>query len=68
MVTLNPLACSNLAKDAETMPLPNDEVTPPVTKMYLVIKKDHQKGIGLKLSEVIQSYFYFGVKQNSSHA
>jgi len=36
MVTLNPLACSNFAKDAEMIPLPSEEVTPPVTKIYLV--------------------------------
>jgi hypothetical protein len=29
-----PLACNNLAKDAEIIPLPKDDVTPPVTKMY----------------------------------
>jgi len=38
MVTLNPRACNNFAREAETMPLPNDEVTPPVTKMYFVIR------------------------------
>ena len=36
MVTLNPLAWSSLAREAETIPLPRDEVTPPVTKIYLV--------------------------------
>lgn len=35
MVTENPLACSNLPNEAEMMPLPKEEVTPPVTKMYL---------------------------------
>jgi hypothetical protein len=39
MVTLSPRACNSLAKLAAIMPLPNDEVTPPVTKMYFVIKK-----------------------------
>ena len=34
MVTEKPLACRSLAKDAEIMPFPNEEVTPPVTKMY----------------------------------
>ena len=33
MVTEKPLACRSLAKDAEMMPFPNEEVTPPVTKM-----------------------------------
>jgi hypothetical protein len=36
-VTVKPLACSNLARDAEIMPLPREEVTPPVTKMYLTM-------------------------------
>jgi hypothetical protein len=38
MVTLKPLACKSFANEAETIPLPNEEVTPPVTKMYLVIR------------------------------
>jgi hypothetical protein len=37
MVTLRPLACSNLASDAAIIPLPSEEVTPPVTKMYFAI-------------------------------
>ncbi len=36
MVTVKPRACSSLAKEALTMPLPKLEVTPPVTKMYFV--------------------------------
>jgi hypothetical protein len=39
MVTLNPLAWSNLPREAEMIPLPNEEVTPPVTKIYLVVAK-----------------------------
>jgi hypothetical protein len=35
MVTVNPLACSNMPSDAEMMPLPREEVTPPVTNIYL---------------------------------
>ena len=35
MVTVNPLACSNMPSEAEIMPFPRDEVTPPVTNMYL---------------------------------
>jgi hypothetical protein len=38
MVTLSPLACNNLARDAAIIPLPKEEVTPPVTKIYLTIK------------------------------
>ena len=37
MVTLNPLACNNLASEAAIMPFPKEEVTPPVTKIYLAI-------------------------------
>ena len=37
MVTRYPLACSNLANDAAMIPLPNEDDTPPVTKMYFVV-------------------------------
>lgn len=37
MVTLKPRDWSNLARDAAMMPLPSEEVTPPVTKMYFVL-------------------------------
>jgi hypothetical protein len=37
MVTEKPLDCSSLANEAEIIPLPNDDVTPPVTNMYLVV-------------------------------
>ena len=40
MVTFKPLACSSFARDAAIMPLPKDEVTPPVTKIYLAIKNN----------------------------
>jgi hypothetical protein len=40
MVTLKPRACNNLAREAAIIPLPNDEVTPPVTKIYLAIQTD----------------------------
>jgi hypothetical protein len=56
MVTLKPLAWSNLANDAAMIPLPNDEVTPPVTNIYLVIKKGTAENVVQKLPEVIQSY------------
>jgi hypothetical protein len=36
MVTENPRAFNNLAKEAEIIPFPSDEVTPPVTNIYLV--------------------------------
>ena len=36
MVTAYPLAVKSLPNDAEMIPLPNYDVTPPVTKMYFV--------------------------------
>lgn len=36
MVTLSPLFFSNLPNDAAVIPLPSEETTPPVTKIYLV--------------------------------
>lgn len=39
MVTLKPLACNSLASEAEIIPFPSEEVTPPVTKIYLVLDK-----------------------------
>lgn len=36
MVTEKPLTWSNLAREAAIIPFPSDEVTPPVTKTYLV--------------------------------
>ena len=36
MVTENPLEVSSLPKDAEIIPFPNEDVTPPVTKIYFV--------------------------------
>jgi hypothetical protein len=33
-VVLYPLDCNNFAKDAAIIPFPNEEVTPPVTKIY----------------------------------
>jgi hypothetical protein len=37
MVTEKPLDWRSLANDAEIIPLPSDEVTPPVTNIYLVV-------------------------------
>ena len=37
MVTEKPLSCNSFAKDAAIIPFPRDEVTPPVTKTYLVL-------------------------------
>jgi hypothetical protein len=36
MVTRSPRACSNFASEAEIMPFPNDDVTPPETNTYFV--------------------------------
>jgi len=38
MVTENPLACKSFASDADKIPFPNEDVTPPVTNIYLVDK------------------------------
>ena len=35
MVTEKPRACRSLPSEAEIIPFPSEEVTPPVTKMYL---------------------------------
>jgi hypothetical protein len=37
MVTEKPLSCKSLAKDAAIIPFPSEDVTPPVTKTYLVL-------------------------------
>ena len=37
MVTENPRTCKSFAKDAAMIPFPSEEVTPPVTKTYLVL-------------------------------
>jgi hypothetical protein len=37
MAAVNPLATSNFAIEEEMIPLPREEVTPPVTKIYLVL-------------------------------
>lgn len=37
MVTENPLACKSFANEAEIIPFPSEDVTPPVTNMYFVL-------------------------------
>ena len=54
MVTEKPLSCSNLAKEAAIIPFPRDEVTPPVTKTYLVLCM-----VVLGLRKSTNSSFYF---------
>jgi hypothetical protein len=36
IVTERPLASNNFPKDAETIPFPSEDVTPPVTNIYFV--------------------------------
>ncbi|MEL4410304.1 hypothetical protein [Shewanella algae] len=43
MVTFRPLASKIAASDAAAMPLPSDETTPPVTKIYLVVMLNLRK-------------------------
>ena len=38
MLTFKDLASSTAASEAVTMPLPSEDTTPPVTKMYCVIR------------------------------
>lgn len=38
MVTFKPRACNNFANEAAIIPLPNEDVTPPVTKIYFDIR------------------------------
>ena len=40
MVTEYPRACNSLASDADIIPFPRDEVTPPVTNIYLTAVVD----------------------------
>ena len=40
IVTEKPLANKSLPKDAEIIPLPSDDVTPPVTNTYFVMVLD----------------------------
>ena len=55
MVTLNPLAWSNLPSDAAIMPFPKEEVTPPVIKMYFVFEAIRSGG-GVEISWILMGY------------
>ena len=61
MVTLNPLLFSNRPKEAAVMPLPNDETTPPVTKIYFVIfflpRYSHDASTPLIYQNTITTFF-----------
>ncbi|QUN07720.1 hypothetical protein KDN34_11365 [Shewanella yunxiaonensis] len=48
MVTLRPRASNIAAKDAAAMPLPSDETTPPVTKIYLVVMLNLRKRVRIQ--------------------
>jgi hypothetical protein len=61
MVTEKPLACRSFAREAEIIPFPSEEATPPVTKTYLVeaiflsfiiksLKSENNFGKGIKSS------------------
>ena len=47
---------SNLAKEAEIMPLPNDDVTPPVTKIYF--------GLFIRIEYYFRTQIYKILKYN----
>lgn len=40
MVTFKPRLCRSFASEAAMIPLPKEDVTPPVTKIYLAIKNN----------------------------
>src|SRR3990172_656543 len=40
-----PRASSSAASEAEAMPLPSEDTTPPVTKMYLVMNSVRQRAL-----------------------
>src|SRR5690348_15057555 len=46
MVTRRPRSTSNRPREAAAMPLPREETTPPVTKMYFVELTDSPPSIG----------------------
>lgn len=61
-VTFKPLDSRMVPKDADAMPLPKDETTPPVTKTYLVMqtlykigrKGNRQQRVGRKFTRLGQ--------------
>lgn len=52
MVTLRPRASNIAANDAAAMPLPSDETTPPVTKIYLVVMLNLRKRVRIQRLEL----------------
>ena len=54
MVTVNPLACSSIPREAEMIPFPREEVTPPVTKIYLALEVINRlKNTGAKVDYLV---------------
>ena len=56
MVTEKPRDCNNFANEAAIIPFPNEEETPPVTKIYFVF------GMCLGLCKITKSV-YFGKRK-----
>ncbi|MCW2293918.1 hypothetical protein M2262_003968 [Pseudomonas sp. BIGb0408] len=48
IVTFRPRASRIAAKDAEAMPFPNEETTPPVTKMKRVMKNPKKSAVAVE--------------------
>lgn len=72
---MNPLAWSSLARDAEMIPFPKDEVTPPVTKMYLAEAdmERSQKNSGAKVGDLVawqtsRFFNYWFLRREGLHA
>jgi hypothetical protein len=59
MVTEKPRAWRSLAMEAEMIPLPNDDVTPPVTKMYFAdMPEPCVRGIKIQIRNGLAEKFY----------
>jgi hypothetical protein len=61
MVTEKPLDCNSFANEAAMIPFPREEVTPPVTKIYLVFGMVFRFVQNYKVWQLSQdfSFFYF---------
>lgn len=59
MVTENSLDCKSLASEAETIPLPNEEATPPVTKIYFVLRGEEVVEEVFFEVSLVESFFVF---------
>lgn len=65
MVTLKPRDFRSKPREAETMPFPKDEVTPPVTKMYLVFFLLIRLGFGKVNGKNDMSQFLITLKKKT---